>query len=232
MKSPKYASVRFYLSVDHLLAAAELSKLCFAAESDAMGSAPRSRQLASAAVISAVAFLEAAINELLGDLAEKQRFYFDHLLNTARGSTLSQLWALNLDRSASLDPLTKYDLVFTSLGLTVPPASGPPRQDVYLLIRLRNELVHARPSFVPIADEHMKPVPQAERHRLEKLLKGRFPENARADPTEAYFPFRCLGHGCAEWAVRHSYDFAGLLFSKIGGRSPYSVIATTGFSTR
>lgn len=231
MKVHKYISTRSYLSVDHFLAAAELSKLCFAAESDAVRSASRSRQLASAAVVSAVAFLEAAVNELLGDLAEGEGFYFDHVLETKRGSTLSQLWAL-LGRSASFDPLTKYDLVFTALGLAIPPASGRPRQDVFLLTRLRNELVHARPSFVPIAGLYMKPVPQAEQHRLEKLLKGRFPVNACAHSTEAYFPFRCLGHGCAEWAVQHSYDFAGLLFSKLGGNSPYSVIKSIGFSTR
>ena len=43
--------------------------------------------------------------------------------------------------------------------------------------------------------------------KFELLLKDRFAENPLAGKNLPFFPDRCLGHGCAEWAVTTSLSF-------------------------
>jgi hypothetical protein len=82
-----------------------------------------------------------------------------------------------------------------------------PYQNVYLLIRLRNELIHYTPKTLGGSDKH----------ELEIQLKGKFPTNRLMEGSgNPFFPDHCLGGGCAEWALNSSKRFVDEFFLKIG----------------
>ena len=77
-----------------------------------------------------------------------------------------------------------------------------------LLIDLRNMLVHFKPEWDNDQKKHKE---------VEKKLKGRFELNPfwpKNNPI--FFPFKCLSHGCANWAVGSSMRFILQFFALIG----------------
>jgi hypothetical protein len=94
-----------------------------------------------------------------------------------------------------------------------------PYQDVRHLIELRNALMHYEPK-----DVVSPPRNQQERHKFEKALKGRFPKNPFMGRGNAFYPDKCLGHGCAAWAVGSSVDFIDQFCEKIGIEPTYRSI--------
>lgn len=57
---------------------------------------------------------------------------------------------------------------------------------------MRNAIVHFSPEWSHENGDHAA---------LEKTLSGVFADNALMDKSMAWFPNRCYGAGCAEWAV-------------------------------
>ena len=74
------------------------------------------------------------------------------------------------------------------------------------LRRLRNALVHYKPEWDTELKEH---------RNLEDRLDGRFPLNPYAHSNYAFFPKKCLGHGCAAWAVETSVAFLEEFFDRM-----------------
>lgn len=80
---------------------------------------------------------------------------------------------------------------------------------------LRNALTHAEPE----TSIHSTPAvgTAAARHKFEKRLRGKFAESALfASGGNAFFPDKCLGHGCAEWSVTTALAFAEDFCKRIG----------------
>jgi hypothetical protein len=163
-----------------------------------------------AAILSSVAFLEATVNELLAD-ADEGSEQLKALTEDDR-KALATMWKLDpTERSPVLD---KYRMVLDVLGRPPFDEGRAPFQDVKLLIRLRNVLAHFQPEWIVHRDSaSMK---QKDLHKFEKALRNKFPLNPIPGVANPFFPDRCLGHGCAAWAVASSVAFADEFFRRVG----------------
>jgi hypothetical protein len=85
------------------------------------------------------------------------------------------------------------------------------------LIKLRNALVHYEPEWtINISDTEKITV-----QKFEKILKGKFQLNPLTGEGNSFFPDKCLGHGCAEWAVKSSIMFADEFFLRMRLKPTY-----------
>lgn len=147
----------------------------------------RHRAFVTATVFSAVAFLEAAINELLSAIIN---------LDTTNApkcdekviDLLKNKWK-QIDR---LPTLSKYKNVLSLLGKPDYDWNQELHTNIQAVIMLRACLVHYRPEWDDEKGKH---------HELEKLLSGRFELNPFAKTSTLWFPHHCLGAGCASWTV-------------------------------
>src|SRR6266496_689288 len=167
------------------------------------------------ALMHSVASLEALVNEILTDAAEGKP-------TAVQGLTPGQLGEVRklaaLPQTDRLSILEKYDAVHVILTGTPLDKGKEPYQSVQLLIKLRNALVHFFPESVP-SDSTRE---ADEIHRLEKSLRKQFPENRRTSPGNPWYPDKCLGAGCAQWAVDTSRAFADTFSRSLGIETPES----------
>lgn len=225
-ESSRYS--RVYLSIGHLKNAAHFARLTGAIEQHTgfvWGTFKPHEAYAMGAVLSSVAFLEAAVNELYADAADESHpseimrsigeGYAMELPKDVRG-ILAGLW--NTDRfRMGARTLEKYEVALTAAGGEEFDRGSQPYQDVALLLKLRNALVHFEPASHHEGD--------AEPTGLEQKLSGRFAPNALAtspdnplgsDPLLPFLPDKCLGYGCALWALGSSVAFTERFFSRMG----------------
>jgi hypothetical protein len=205
--SPVTLSMRVYFSTYHLWAARRFADLTAKAEAPP-GPVPRfdieHRAFATNTILSAIAFLEAAINELFQDASDAHPSYVQSLREEAV-SALGDAWD---DGADWLNILTKYQLACRLAGVQAFDRGLEPFQSAKLLVQLRNALVHYKPSSRSAGDLTT----------LEQGLASRFAPNRLMDgsPGNPYFPDKCLGAVCTEWAVRTVEQFATELFARIG----------------
>lgn len=202
---------RSYLSTHHLWASLRFARQCHDIESSHPGGSGFSllqRSAVMASVLSAVAFLEAVINEFFQDIVDGHNSYVSSLDKEVRAA-LGAFWQ---EGERSLRLLQKYQ---ASLALAHKPLldrGSTTFQDVHWLIKPRNELVHFRP------EDAVAGVPSS----LEKQLGMRFDHNplirTRGNP---FFPDRCLGSGCAGWSARSARAFADEVFHRLGVKPNY-----------
>jgi hypothetical protein len=154
----------------------------------------RHRSYVSAAILASVAFLEASINDLYVELEE---------LNESDGAgppnrmlaRLPQVWPA-IERSPIL---YRYQLALVLADAERFHESRAPYADADSLIQLRDALVQHIPD---------RQAERRRRRRLERRLQNRFPSSALARAPGPWFPHRCLGAGCADWAVRTADQFS------------------------
>jgi hypothetical protein len=159
------------------------------------------------AIMLAVGFLEATINEAYTDASE------GHLaqLQGASEETIeswARLWELgSIDRASVLE---KFQIALI-VGRFKPFDKGvEPYQSASLLVKLRNELVHFRPAWASGTDEHGRSA------ELERKLQRRFSPNPFVAEGNPFFPDKCLSHGAAAWAESASTDFVRDFFPRAG----------------
>jgi hypothetical protein len=88
-----------------------------------------------------------------------------------------------------------------------------PFQNAFLVIKLRNELIHFEPEMID-AEENIQ--------IWENRLKGKFNQcSFYSEPPFLFFPHRCLSHGCARWAVISCINFVNDFYKKIGVDKKY-----------
>jgi hypothetical protein len=56
------------------------------------------------------------------------------------------------------------------------------------------------------------------------VLRKKFATNPLAAKNVPFFPDKCLGHGCAEWAIVNSIIFVDEFFRRLGLPVPYEGI--------
>ena len=145
------------------------------------------------AIISAIAALEASINEFYQEAVDKSR-------NTLPGLTdrqfelLAELWT-QIERRPILH---KYQVALLAAEADIFDKGAPPYQDVYNLVKLREALVHYKPQWDDEKGHHTN---------LESRLRDKFPLNALSQPRSLWFPQRCLGFGCANWGLNTVSEF-------------------------
>lgn len=217
---------RTYFSIQHIQSAALFARNAYAIEknydsvfSDELFS--QHRAYVTASILSSVFFLEAAINELFADTVESNS-EIAKKLNLTTIQLMAEMWKLEVPRTANYKILQKYQIALALAQKQIFDPGAPPYQDVNLLVKLRNDLVHYEPEWVknPSNDDFGPD----DIHRYEKMLRGKFLANPLTGQGNSFYPDKCLGHGCAEWAVNSSAKFADAFFSRMGLLSPYDHI--------
>ena len=167
----------------------------------------RHRILVTSTVLAAVAFLEAAVNEVLRDAADR-----DHsdLSDLDRGvlEKLGILWQ-SADGSGPpfLSTLKKYQEVLRVAFGESRTSGHPLLADIELLIELQNHLKHFKPETQTAGDLD----------DFERKLRARFHPNPLMAASEVpFFPDRCLGSGCASWATESAQAFVDDFFAQLG----------------
>ena len=206
--------MRAYFSSYHLWAAKHFAELAQVAESQPnQGFNIQHRAYVTNAVLSAVAFLEAAINEVFDDLADNHLSYVAPLPEEAK-RLLDGLWVgdESVERWRVLE---KYRAALLCCGKSTFDKGNQPYQAAALLVRLRNRLIHARPKTRESGDLD----------KLDEALSASFqPNRHMAKMANPYFPDQCLGAGCAEWAVLSARQFADEFFSRLGLQPNYQTV--------
>jgi hypothetical protein len=202
---------RYYFSSYHLWGAAHFARLTFEQES---GPDPnfniQHRTYVINAILAAVTFLECAVNELFDDLTDEHLLYIDPLCEDAKRS-LIELWTNNkkFERSGTLQ---KYRETLRWVGKPAFDENSPPYEDAALIIKLRNELMHA----------HSRTRESGDTTALHVALSKKFrPNRHMADKGNPYFPDQCLSAACAEWAVGSATAFANEFFSRLEMQPDY-----------
>jgi len=217
-------------SVRYIQSAALLCRLGYAMEKDYGESgevSPESAQMHEAfilnSVLSSVAFLESTVNELHSDAADSAYLSRDKndedLLKK-----IGQRWnnEKNFDRAPVL---TKYQKILSLADKQPFTETDPAYVNVKNLVEIRNFLMHYRREWVIIHQGRV--AGDGEKTRIEKFeisLRHVFKENPLAHKNRPFFPDKCLGHGCAEWAVINSLVVTGEFFSRLGLPAPYDGI--------
>jgi len=163
----------------------------------------RHRAYVLGAITDAVAFVEAAINEVLQDVADDHESYIQPLDKSAR-ERLKGFWAAG----AMTSTLTKYEDSLRLCEQPQMPKGSAPWQDMAVLVSLRNELVHYKPADVSDSFEPSN---------LARRLGGKFANNVlMAEPGNAWFPDKALGAGSASWACLTARAFVDAWSGKLG----------------
>lgn len=156
-----------------------------------------------------VSFLEATINELFKDARESDSTSTLNL-SPEISKSFSDIWRTNFKRFSTLD---KYQKALTLAAVEKFNIGQQPYQDVKLLTQLRNSLIHYEPEWIQ-GDEDFN---ERDVHRFEKLLTRKFALNQLMEQSgNPFYPDKCLGFGCAKWAIESSLNFTDEFFKRLG----------------
>lgn len=172
------------------------------------------------AILAAVAYLEATINELLADCSEPLGGRLGQL-GPAKVAELAALWDLGVPRRASYRILDKFEFLLIVARQSRFDQGSLAYQDASLLIELRNTLIHFEPEWILLRDDASG---RRTGHKFDEKLKGKFPPNGRAKPSEPFFPYRCLGTGCAEWSIAAATSFVNYFWDALGIRPEMAAV--------
>jgi hypothetical protein len=223
------SAIRFRdcFSVRYIQSAALLCRLGFAIEQEyrEVPDIPADVQLRHEAfilnsVLSSVVFLESTINELYADAADEAYFYADEN-HEALLRMISEKWKneKNFDRAPML---TKYQKILTIVGNPPFDEGDQAFANVRDLTEIRNYLLHYKREWVVLADGEKRGAAEGTiGAKFEKSLRKKFATNPLAPKNQPFFPDKCLGHGCAEWAVVNSLIFTDEFFRRLDLPAPY-----------
>ena len=179
----------------------------------------RHQALAIGSIFSSVAFLEASVNEIFTDAYNDN---FNGPLESIDPHFVKLLKSLAKPNSKksiieNLSALEKYDLALIVADKQAMDRSRNPTQAVHSLIKLRNTLIHPLPTSQTIYHDDDEKKKERMPHTLEKNLKCKFQENKlTAHTMNPFFPDKCLGYGCANWAVESSVEFVRKFSDQVG----------------
>jgi hypothetical protein len=199
-------SVRSYFSRWYLWAALHHARLAAELESEAdrFPITLHHRSHVITAITSAVTFLEATVNEVFQDVVDGYESVYTAPLSSRTRELMSWYWN---ERGEKASILQKYVALLEFADAPSMERGAEPYQSTELLIRLRNYLIHFKPQNV---GGGLPAVPLAP--SLMRLFQAsHVPDNALMKPgvdSDAWFPNRALGAGCAAWAPRAAKSFA------------------------
>jgi hypothetical protein len=201
--------MRVYYSSYHLWAAKHFVRLAAEIEDTYEGGSKfdiEHRAYVTNAILSSVAFMEAAINELFQDAFDKDQSYIEPLDPDVQ-TLIARMWDLTEARNRSpFHILDKCQIALVLARKEPIPTDGQLFENANLLRKLRNELIHYKPQTLGGLDMH----------RLDRSLVGRFPPNklviGAGNPS---FPDHWLGWGCAQWAVTSSENYMDAFFTEL-----------------
>jgi hypothetical protein len=159
------------------------------------------RAYVTGSIMSAVAALEASVNELYLEVRDAEPRTTDAL--DERGSELMVgLWA----ETERLPILEKYQRALLFCGRPSFQRGQSPFQETDSVVKLRDNLVHYKPEWNDEEGRH---------ESLMLRLKDKCPLNPIAE-GELWFPHQCLSAGCASWSTQVAADFLSDFCARLG----------------
>lgn len=217
-------------SVRYLQSAALFCRLAYAIEQECRdtGTVPEEARLRHeafvlSAVLSSVTFLESTVNELHADATDDEFAAADGKHGTLL-RTIGAQWQnpKNFDRAPML---TKYQTILAIAGQPGFAEGDQAFANVRMLMEIRNHLLHYTREWVVIHSKRSPGrEPESTSDHFERALARKFATNPLAAGNLPFFPDRCLGHGCAEWAILNSIIFVDEFYRRLGLPVPYEGI--------
>lgn len=226
------SAIRFRdcFSVRYLQSAALLCRLAYAIEQEYRDAGDiteeirlRHEAFVLNAVLSSVSFLESTVNELHADAIDAEYPPADEE-HGALLRTIGREWhnPKNFDRAPML---TKYQTILAIAGRPGFESGDQAFANVRILTEMRNYLLHFSREWVVVRDRRVPGRhPESTSDYFEELLTRKFAVNPFAGRNVPFFPDRCLGHGCAEWAILNGIIFVDEFFRRLGLPVPYEGI--------
>ena len=205
-----------FFSIQHVQAAAYFSRQTAASEARlGQGGDPETLPVeikanATSAIFLSVAFLEALANELFADSLKHDGGHLKPLSQT--GLTLIAEFAKD-ETVEKASVLTKFNLLLKSECKVAMPLGELPAQDVATMIRLRNNLVHYKASWLDVGTLGMTRTGNLRDSKLQRAIDGRFLNRAGATPSSGD---AWLGAGCAKWSVQSTLAYSDAFFEELG----------------
>jgi len=217
---------RTYISIQHIQSAACFTRLAYQMEESHDGIYSQDfftqhRAYVTSAIFTAVAFLEASINELFCDSVDQTTVAHDRIFKQLDSKTIklfSSHWSRGIPRTAKYSIIEKYQIALELAEKELFKKGQSPCQDVHFLVQLRNALIHYEPEWVVGYSEFNENIKE---HTLESALKARFKINKATGAGNPYYPDQLLGHGCAEWGTINSIKFVDDFCSRLGVNSRF-----------
>lgn len=164
-----------------------------------------SRFHATGAVIVSFAFVEAGINEFIHKRINEEGLDIIHKY----GGT----------RVERLRIHEKYELMLALYGRNQFDTGGQIYENFKHVQDLRNILVHHEPEFDLLSAN-------APQQRMGQIYH-KFDENPFYLGSGLFFPYRCMGFGCAKWAIESCLSFTETFYSQVDVSKPYSIPETS-----
>ena len=171
--------------------------------------------------MSSVSFLEATINELFMDSVENPNGRIKDL-NRSAVKMFAKMWKKGIPRTAGYPILEKYQIALSLANKKEFDLGASLLQNVTVLVKLRNALVHFEPESVITKSTNEKSL--VKQQKLEQQLKGKFKVNPYTGIDNPFFPDKCLSLGCALWALKTTINFADAFFLELGILPTYQKI--------
>lgn len=201
-------AMRAYMSTHHLWAAKHFSNLALEIEKKCTKSPvfkQEHRAYATNSIFSIVAFLEACINELYQDALDEHLSYLEKIPEN-KIKNLATYWKQTNENGRWPSFFKKYDSALKILDCPPFVKVSPTFQNIELVNKLRVALVHYAPSTLS----------KNSSHDLTQKLQRKFKENQLLKGSDnPWFPGKCLGHGCSDWAIQSVTKFTDEFFEKI-----------------
>jgi hypothetical protein len=174
-------------------------------------------------VLSSVAFLESTINELYADAVDGAYYYADKEQELLL-KTIGERWnnEKNFDRAPMV---SKYQRILEIAERPLFNEHEEAFENIRILTEIRNHLMHYKREWVVVKTTKSTGTGETSTaDRFEKILRTKFAINPLAEKNQPFFPDKCLGHGCAEWAVMNSLIFTDAFFRRLDLPVPYEGI--------
>ncbi|MEL0587780.1 MAG: hypothetical protein U1V55_21960 [Planktothrix rubescens PR222] len=216
------AEYKIFLSLAHIQAACFFAKSTYDLEQENTGQDPdieiiqKHTAYSISSIITAVSYLEATINELFFDVANRSKeVKVEHLPN-GTPDRMKAMWE-HIEKNSILD---KYGIALILADKQFYKGKEP-YQSVQYLISLRNEIVHYHQKLREIKEENEDPTNNNKKtweDKLEKFLDKdkKIKLNPLTGSSNPFFPDKCLGYGCAFWAIQSSVAFTKYFFQTMG----------------
>lgn len=214
---------RTYFSIRHiqsaLLFAKEADKIEVSGEGDT-SSIHQANVIAS--IFATVAFLEANINEIFTDSYDTMKGKPANDGKNIPESLINQLgsmWQLDVPKAAKYSILQKYQIALATINKPLYDKGTNPYQDVDLLVKLRNTLMHPEPESV-VSKSSSDVIPATEQ-KFFKMLGSKFALNPLTGEGNPFYPDKCLSYGCCKWGIESSLAFTDEFCARTGIKCKY-----------
>lgn len=193
------------LSRHHIISAHNFAESADQLEQSDPGEQPveekwRYRAYVTAAVLSAAGYLEAAINELYLELQKVTQSEDSHLRHEL--ALLVSAWPQIVNSPV----LQKYQIALSVTDADQYNEDASPYAEAEGLMRLRDALLSYSADWDDSRGRHQV---------LEARLKDAFKPSPMVSSQRPWFPDRCLGAGCAMWAVKTAQLFANDFYRRM-----------------